>query len=184
MASVAGASARQPAGRSRSAGRRRGVLITADRVVTLGHGRYRARALVVRGSRVVWVGDDPETAPPHGSRAGPGRLRGRAGVRRCPRPHDPHRDSRSSVSTSPRSGRGGELLLAIDTYAGQHTGRVIWGHGYDPYDFPDDLPTPDDLSHASGGRPVTLSRRDGHSSLVDRHDAAGRPTGPCRRRGS
>src|SRR5680860_159177 len=46
----------------------RGSLLVADRVVTLGHGRVDARAVVVRGSRVVWVGDDPDHAPPHQER--------------------------------------------------------------------------------------------------------------------
>ena len=46
----------------------RGTLLTADRIVTLGRGRTRARALVVRGSRVVWVGDDEADAPPYRDR--------------------------------------------------------------------------------------------------------------------
>ena len=46
----------------------RGALLVAERVVTLGHGRHRARALLIRGKRVVWVGDDPEQAPPHRTR--------------------------------------------------------------------------------------------------------------------
>jgi predicted amidohydrolase YtcJ len=91
---------------------------------------------------------------------------------------------------------GTELLQAVRTYAEQHTGRVIWGHGYDPHDFRDDLPTPDQLAEAGGGCPVTLTRADGHSSLVDRHtlqsaplarsegvdrDSDGQPTGVLRR---
>ncbi len=61
-----------PAAGAEASGRRdpahRGILLTADRVVTLGHGRYRARAVLVRGRRVVWVGDDEEHAPPHAER--------------------------------------------------------------------------------------------------------------------
>jgi predicted amidohydrolase YtcJ len=96
--------------------------------------------------------------------------------------------------TGVESGR--ELLDAVRLYAEQHPGQVIWGHGYDPFAFPDDLPSPDELSMASAGRPVTLSRRDGHSSLVDRatltaapltrsngveYAASGEPTGVLRR---
>ena len=173
----------------------RGVLLTADRVVTLGHGRYRARAVLVRGRRVVWVGDDDETAPPHAERVDfDGCVIGPAFV-----------DSHVHLTptgigllgldlSSVRS--GAELQRAVRTYAQQHTGRVIWGHGYDPHDFPDTLPTPDELSEAGGGCPVTLTRADGHSSLVDRrtlrsaplarsegveHDTEGRPTGIVRR---
>ncbi len=173
----------------------RGTLLVADRVVTLGHGRYRARCLVVRGSRVVWVGDDPETAPPHQRRIDfDGCTIGPAFV-------DAHVHMTSvgvvlagldlSLVTS-----GEELLTAVENFAEQHTGRVLWGHGYDPHNFPDDLPSPDRLSAASGGRPVYLSRKDGHSALVDRHTLSaaplarsggierasdGRPTGILRR---
>lgn len=173
----------------------RGVLLTADRVVTLGHGRYRARAVLVRGRRVVWVGDDHDQAPPHAERMDyDGCVIGPAFV-----------DSHVHMTptgigllgldlSSARS--GAELLLAVRTYAEQHTGRVIWGHGYDPHGFPDDLPTPDQLAEAGGGCPVTLTRADGHSSLVDRNTLTsaplarsegvdrtsdGRPTGVVRR---
>ncbi len=157
-----------PAGQGRATSSRpRGVLLTADRVVTLGHGRVRARAVLVRGSRVVWVGDDPDRAPAHGERVD------LAGCAIGPAFVDSH------VHMTPTgiallgldlSGvqSGEELRRAVRTYADQHTGRVIWGHGYDPHGFPDDLPTPDELTEASGGRAVTLSRKDGHSALVDR----------------
>lgn len=182
----------QPAGRDPAG---RGVLLTADRVVTLGHGRYRARAVLVRGRRVVWVGDDADLAPPYAERIDhDGCVIGPAFV-------DAH------VHMTPTGigllgldlstmGSGAELVRAVRTYAQQHTGRVIWGHGYDPHDFPDALPGPDQLSEASGGFPVTLTRADGHSSIVDREtlrsaplarsegvDLApdGRPTGVVRR---
>jgi predicted amidohydrolase YtcJ len=173
----------------------RGTLLIADRVVTLGHGRYRARAVLVRGKRVVWVGDDPNQAPAHAQRVD------LTGCVISPAFVDAH------VHLTPTgigllgldlSGirSGTELLHAVRTYAEQHTGRVIWGHGYDPHDFLDDLPTPDQLAEAGGGCPVTLTRADGHSSLVDRHtlqsaplarsegvdrDAEGQPTGVVRR---
>jgi predicted amidohydrolase YtcJ len=46
----------------------RGALLVADRIITLGHGRHGGRALLVRGKRVVWVGNEPSQAPPHGTR--------------------------------------------------------------------------------------------------------------------
>jgi predicted amidohydrolase YtcJ len=145
----------------------RGTLLVADRVLTLGHARRHASALLVRGSRVVWVGDDPELAPPHQQRHElPGCVIGPAFV-------DAH------VHLTPTGlGLAGldlsevtssaELRQAVATYAGQHTGRVIWGHGLDPYLFVDALPTPDELSELVGDRAVYLSRIDGHASLVDR----------------
>ncbi len=172
----------------------RGTLLTADRIVTLGHARTDARAVLVRGSRVVWVGDDPGNAPPHHARLDlEGCVIGPAFV-------DAH------VHLTPTglaaSGlelsevvSGDELLRAVAAYAGQHTGRVIWGHGFDPHRYPDPLPGPDDLARVAGGRAVYLSRVDGHAGLVDRQTLSaaplaraegmelvdGRPTGLLRR---
>jgi predicted amidohydrolase YtcJ len=155
-------------------GTARGTLVTADRVVTLGHGRKAARALVVRGSRVVWVGDDPAQAPPHGGKVDlPGCVVGPAFV-------DAH------VHLTPMGlaltgldltevASGAELLQAVATYADAHTGRVIWGHGFDPHDFADELPTSEDLARVAEGRSVYLSQIDGHASLVDRRTLAAAP---------
>lgn len=174
---------------------RRGTLLVADRVVTLGHGRYLARALLVRGKRVVWVGDDPDRAPPHAARVDlAGCVVGPAFV-------DAHAHlTPTGISLTGLDlhgvASGAELLRALRTYAEQHTGRIIWGHGYDSYAFPDELPTPRELSLAAVGRAVYLSRVDGHSSLVDEQtlsmaplaratgvdrDASGNPTGVLRR---
>ncbi len=152
----------------------RGTLFVADRVVTLGHARTDARAVLVRGSRVVWVGDDPEQAPPHQQRHElPGCVIGPAFV-------DAH------VHLTP-TGLGligldlsevrsaSELRRAVASYAGQHTGRVIWGHGLDPERFDDPLPTPDELSRIAGQRSVYLSRVDGHAALVDRWTLSAAP---------
>ena len=173
----------------------RGTLLAADRVVTLGHGRKAARALLVRGSRVVWVGDEAEQAPPHGARIDlPGCVIGPAFV-------DAH------VHLTPMGlaltgldltevRTGTELLQAVATFADAHTGRVIWGHGFDPHGFPDDLPGPDEIARVAAGRSVYLSQVDGHTSVVDRRtlsaaplaraegverDGAGQPTGVLRR---
>jgi len=155
-------------------GTARGTLLAADRIVTLGHGRKAARAMVVRGSRVVWVGDDPEQAPPHGERVEfPGCVIGPAFV-------DAH------VHLTPMGlaltgldlsevASGEELLQAVATYAGAHTGRVVWGHGFDPHGFPDELPTPEELAQAAEGRSVYLSQVDGHASLVDRRTLSAAP---------
>lgn len=174
--------------------RSRGVLLVADRVVTLGHGRYRAGGVLVRGSRVVWVGDDPDQAPPHGARVdlsgctlGPAFVDSHAHL-------TPTGLSLTGLDlTGVRS--GAELLAAVRTFAQQHTGRIVWGHGFDPHTFDDELPGPDDLARASGGLPVYLSRIDGHSALVDRgtlasaplarvsgidRDSSGQPTGVLR----
>jgi predicted amidohydrolase YtcJ len=176
----------------------RGTLLLADRIVTLGHARMDARAALVRGSRVVWVGDDPAHAPPHqaeldltGCVVGPAFVDAHVHL-------TPTGLSLAGLDlTGVRSGE--ELLRAVAAYAGQHTGRVVWGHGFDPHTFPDELPSPDDLARVAGGRAVYLSRIDGHASLVDRRtlaaaplaraegverDGHGQPTGLLRREGN
>lgn len=173
----------------------RGLLLTADRIVTLGRGRYRARAMLVRGKKVVWVGDDPEQAPPHRLRVdydgcviGPAFVD--AHVHMTPTGISLLALDLSQVHTQ------ADMLLAVSTYAQAYPGRVIWGHGFEPHDFSGDFPTPSDLTMAASGQAVYLSRRDGHSCLVDDHtlsaaplaraegveqDVVGKPTGILRR---
>jgi predicted amidohydrolase YtcJ len=172
----------------------RGTLLVADRVVTLGHARTDARACIVRGSRVVWVGDDPALAPPHGA------VLDLAGCVVGPAFVDAH--AHLTPTGLAATGldltditSGEELLRAVAAYAGQHTGRVVWGHGFDDHTFTDALPDPDQLARVAGGRAVYLSRVDGHVGLVDRQTLAaaplaraegietvdGRPTGRVRR---
>jgi predicted amidohydrolase YtcJ len=152
----------------------RGTLLTADRVITLGHARTDAHAVLVRGSRVVWVGDDPEQAPPHqvrhdlsGCVIGPAFVDSHAHL-------TPTGLALTGLDLTAATS-GAELLRAVAVYAGQHTGRVVWGHGFDPHAYPDPLPTPDDLADVAGGRAVYLSRIDGHASLVDRHTLSAAP---------
>lgn len=157
-----------------SAAAPRGVLLTADRVVTLGHARTDARCVLVRGSRVVWVGDDPAHAPPHhaqhdltGCVIGPAFVDAHAHL-------TPMGLSLSGLDLSEVSS-GEQLLRAVAVYAGQHTGRVVWGQGFDPHSFADRLPSPEELARATGGRAVYLSRVDGHASLVDSETLAAAP---------
>lgn len=152
----------------------RGTLIVADRVVTLGYARSEARAVLVRGSRVAWVGDDLGAAPAHAARLElPGCTLGPAFV-------DSH------VHLTPtgialtgmdltRVRSGAELLETVRAYAALDTGRVLWGHGYDDHDYPDRLPTADELFEAAPHRTVYLARRDGHTCLVDRHTLMAAP---------
>lgn len=173
----------------------RGTLIVADRVVTLGHARTEARALVVRGTRIVWVGDDPAAAPPHAARlelagctVGPGFVD--AHVHLTPTGVGLTGLDLSHVRS------GAELLDTVRLSAQTHTGRVLWGHGYDDHTFPDRLPTADELAEVTPHCAVYLSRVDAHSCLVDRHtllaaplartegadlDERGRPSGVLRR---
>ncbi|MDP8961864.1 MAG: amidohydrolase family protein, partial [Actinomycetota bacterium] len=145
----------------------RGTLIVADRVVTLGYARSEARALLVRGSRVVWVGDDLEAAPAHAARLElPGCTLGPAFV-------DAHVHLTPTGITLTgmdltQARSGSELLETVRGYAALEPGRVLWGHGYDDHDYPDRLPNADELAEAAPHGTVYLARRDGHSCLVDR----------------
>lgn len=173
----------------------RGTLLTADRIITLGRGRLEARAVLVRGKRVVWVGDDPADAPPHAARHDlPGATLGPGFV-------DAHVHLTPTGSAligldlaGVRSGR--ELLDVVRAHAAEHPGRVIWGHGYDDHRFDDELPDADELAAAAPDHAVYLTRTDAHSCLVDRRtvraaplaradgierDPGGEPTGLLRR---
>lgn len=150
------------------------TLIVADRVVTLGHARVQARAVLVRGSRITWVGDDPATAPEHDQRLDlDGCTLGPAFVDAHVHMTSTGISLRGLDLSAVRSGE--ELLQAVKTVAEQHTGRVLWGHGYDDHGFPDDLPGPDELAAVSPHCAVYLSRVDGHSCLVDRHSLSASP---------
>ncbi|MEX0592701.1 MAG: amidohydrolase family protein [Nitriliruptoraceae bacterium] len=152
----------------------RGTLLVADRVVTLGHARTTAVALLVRGSRVVWVGDDPDLAPPHhdqidlrGCVIGPGFVDAHAHM-------TTYGLAQAGLDVSGIS-RAADLLHAIGAYAAHHTGRVVWGHGLDGHGFVDEFPGPDEIAEVALGRAVFVAFADGHTSLVDRRTLASAP---------
>lgn len=152
----------------------RGTLIVADRVITLGRGRTEARAVLVRGSRVVWVGDDPDAAPSHAVRhdmpgvtLGPGFVD--AHVHLTPTGSGLRGLDLGDVTS------GRELVEVVRRHAADHRGRVIWGHGYDDHRFEDGLPDADELTDAAPDHAVYLTRADAHSCLVDRRTLSAAP---------
>ena len=60
-----------------------------------------------------------------------------------------------------------ELLEIVRAAAARAADGLLWGDGYDEtrFDLPE-LPTPAELAGAAGGRPVYLSRVDGHQGLA------------------
>jgi predicted amidohydrolase YtcJ len=60
-----------------------------------------------------------------------------------------------------------ELLEIVRAAAARAADGLLWGDGYDEtrFDLPE-LPTPAELADAAGGRPVYLSRVDGHQGLA------------------
>ncbi len=173
----------------------RGVLLVADDVVTLSTEPTRPRAVLVRGSRIVWLGADPGLAPPHRARLDlPGCVIGPGFV-----------DAHVHLTTTGLAldgldlaglTRTDEVLEQVAAHAAAHPGRVIWGQGLDPQRLQDPLPTPDQLARVAAGRAVYLTQVDGHAGLVDRgtlhsaplaraegvdRDHTGSPTGRLRR---
>ncbi len=60
-----------------------------------------------------------------------------------------------------------QLLERVAAAAERSAGGLVWGDGYDETTFPSPgLPTPAALDAAAGGRPVYLSRVDGHQGLA------------------
>jgi hypothetical protein len=61
----------------------------------------------------------------------------------------------------------GELLERVAAAARRSTGGLVWGDGYDETIFTEpELPSPEALASAAGGRPVYLARVDGHQGLA------------------
>jgi predicted amidohydrolase YtcJ len=161
----------------------RPLLIVGDRVRTGDPLRPTARAVLVEGARIAWVGDDPVDAPQQpGSE--PVRLH-LEGAEVHPGLVDAHAHltatGLSLVGLDLTAARSAEDCLAgIRAIAGVTPGHVIWGSGWDEFDWPDRRrPTADELAAAGGGRPVFLSRADGHSAVLDRVSLELAPLGHC-----
>lgn len=69
-------------------------------------------------------------------------------------------------------------LRLIEDFAGQHpAAAVLWGHGWDETDWPENRPpTRTEIDQAVGFRPAYLSRIDVHSALVSTALMTGRAT--------
>jgi predicted amidohydrolase YtcJ len=175
------------------------LLLVADRVVTLDPHTSRAttRAVLCRAGRVAWTGADPADAP-----GPPARRIDLDGAVLQPAFVDAH----AHLTPTGLQLSGLELgecrsvadcLAAVRAVVDVLPGRVVWGSGWDDFDWPEGRPPDaDELQAATGGRPALLVRADGHSAVVDRtsldlapfaradgveRDARGRPTGLLRR---
>lgn len=172
------------------------LLLVADAIDTPDPEVRSARAVLVRGQRIAWVGQDPADAGPHDRRVD------LDGAVLQPAYVDAHVHLTVTGLTLGGLDLGGcrsvgDCLAAIHAIADVTPGQVIWGGGWDDLAFPEGRPpTADELASAAPGRPVLLARADGHSSVVDRvsletaplartdgveRDAGGRPTGLLRR---
>lgn len=177
------------------------LLLVADRVRTLDPTHPGGRAVLTDGASIVWVGDDPADAP-HAL------LRGQATkvVLEGAELHPAFVDAHAHLTPTGLALMGLDLrdcrsvddcLAGVRAIADVTPGHVIWGGGWDEFDWVERRPpSADELSRAGGGRPVCLIRVDGHSAVIDRgslelaplshadgveRDARGRPTGLLRR---
>ena len=152
--------------------------------------------LVVDG-RITWVGSDPEEVPRKGAQRVDlqGALLQPAFV-----------DAHAHLTATGLALGGVDLTVcesvadcvsAVRAVADITPGQAIWGSGWDDFTYPEGRPpTGEELAKASAGRPVLLTRADGHSAVVDRlsldaaplertegveRDAEGHPTGLLRK---
>jgi predicted amidohydrolase YtcJ len=173
------------------------LLLVADRVRTLAPAQPAARAVLVANGRIQWVGDHPDDAPckrvqrvdldgallqpafvdAHAHLTETGLALGGVDLTMC-----------RSVA---------DCVAAVQAIAEITPDQVIWGSGWDDLSYPEGRPpTGDELAKAANGRPVFLTRADGHSAIIDRisleaapleraagveRDVSGHPTGLLRK---
>lgn len=128
-----------------------------------------ATAMVVRGDRVAFVGGDDEARAAAGPAAEVVALDGAVVT---PAFVDAHVHAASTGLlldgldlTACASVE--QCLDAVRAFAARSDAPVLWGHGWDQTHWPVRRPpTRTEIDAAVGGRPVYLSRIDGHSALV------------------
>jgi len=167
--------------------RRRRLLVAAGTVLA---EPVAARAVLIDGAEIAWVGADPAEAPPSDEVVDLG------GAWLAPAFCDAHVHATAAGlaldGLDLADAEGAADLLARVRAAAPDADPVLGG-GWDETTWRDpSLPDADDLSRAAGGRRVRLARVDGHSCLADRRttdevaadvaegvarDASGRPTG-------
>ncbi|CAN5401252.1 amidohydrolase [soil metagenome] len=144
------------------------LLVGAD-VRTLDPSRPRATSVLIRRRRIAWVGDDPEGAvPPDCQKLD---LTGTIVQPAFVNAHT-HLTALGLMLGAVDLAMTESLedcLAAIRAMVGVTTDPLIWAVGWDETRWPEHrAPTADELTAAGDGRPVMLSRADGHCVAVDR----------------
>lgn len=171
------------------------LLLVAERVRTLAPAQPEARAVLVADGRIQWVGHPDDASRNRARRVDlDGALLQPAFV-----------DAHAHLTTTGLALGGVDLTMcqsvsdcvaAVQAIA-EITPGLVWGSGWDDLSYPEGRPpTGDELAKAAGGRPVFLTRVDGHSAVIDRisleaapleraegieRDRSGRPTGLLRK---
>jgi hypothetical protein len=118
----------------------RPLLLVADRVRTADPTAPGARAVLTDGARIAWVGDAPDDAP-HDRRRHPRRL-----VFDGAELHPAFVDAHAHLTATGLAIAGLDLrdarsvedcLAAVRAIAGVTPGHVIWGSGWDEFDWRD-----------------------------------------------
>lgn len=174
---------------------RRRLLLIATGIHTLGDGQpVPARALVLDGDRIAWVGPLEEAPPVQ-------QVIDLGGAWVTPAFVDAHVHATATGLALAGVDLAGvasaaQLLDRLRAHAaGTRAHPVIIGSGWDDFGWPDQRPRAEQLGEAAPGRTVLLVRVDGHSCLVDSRtlarlplpalegvdrDAGGAPTGLLR----
>ena len=146
------------------------IVLTGGTVYTVDPAAPRARAVAVRGGRIVAVGTEGEVK----AHVGPStRVVDLAGRMVLPGFQDAHvhpvHGGLNRLRCDLRGARGREgYLELIAAYARAHPDREwIVGSGWYMDDFPRGTPLREDLDAIVPDRPVYLANRDGHSAWVN-----------------
>jgi hypothetical protein len=126
-----------------------------------------ARSVVVDGATIVWVGEDPDDAPPVD------RVVTMPGAWVTPAFVDAHVHATATglqlrgLDLRDVDSRGA-LLARLRAYAAEHDDDPLLGSGWQEDSWPDPRPpTSAEIAPVASGRRVQLDRVDGHSCLVD-----------------
>lgn len=157
------------------------LLLVGATVLTLDDKVPNARAVLIKRRRIAWVGQDAAGVAPHDCR-----VLDVTGATVLP----------AFVNAHTHLTRLGLLLSALDLGLAESLEDclaalratvdvtpepVIWGVGWDETRWPEHrAPTADELSSAAAGRPVMLSRSDGHCVVVDRTSLSALPLARAR----
>ncbi|CAN5785349.1 amidohydrolase [soil metagenome] len=156
-------------------------LLVGGTVLTLDDSAPRARAVLIKRRRIAWVGDDPaQVAAEHC------RVIDVTGATVMPAFVNAHTHlTRLGLLLSALdlgvAGSVEDCLAALRATVGVTPEPIIWGVGWDETRWPERRPpTADELTQATSGRPVMLSRSDGHCVVVDRTSVAALPLARAR----
>jgi predicted amidohydrolase YtcJ len=152
------------------------LLLVGGEVRTLDERMPTARAVLIRHRRIAWVGDDSAAVASSGCRTID--LDGAVVQPAFVNAHTHLTNVGLMLSALDLSlARSVQDCLAVLRATVDVTpDPIIWGVGWDETGWPEHrAPTADELSEAASGRPVILSRADGHCVVVDRTTLSAAP---------